>query len=272
MGPMKRQTSLRGWSRSSRQVVPYKSRTVATRSQSNAVTTGAAIDNRRVGRMPLYKALYLVNKAVHTFVQRNKITLPLSSSGFNDLGLSIVFGVSQDGFKYSIAGGAWTSVAWNNASNYPQLFSEYRIASMDIEFFYSNNNSTQTAAAATVALPQMIHYTDVQTDGAAASTQEALCYATAKYIQLGNSSGTPNGRQIVKMTNPACYIGTTNDDTLAGTLVSSMIRRNQWISTNVVDIPHGFHKFYLDYPVVWVDNSGYITFVISSIQQYKTTQ
>lgn len=231
------------------------SRKLTIRRSLKASTSLQAINNQVVSTMMGTTGSFTVN----------------NTTGFNGAGLTICFACQQDRVMYSIAGGAFVVLgsAFSNAPSFAAIYDMYRCNKMEVTILYSNNSSVLTG---TLALPILYGVVDYDDSLALTSASDALSYATCQVMQLGNSAGTNNGKQVITVKRPAVRTSVETTNIALGTVTSGMIVHSPWLNSDTTNVEQNGVKFLLDTIAQTATAVGVITFSIKCFFDYKFTK
>lgn len=152
---------------------------------------------------------------------------------------------------------AYVATAVNsNYTDYTGLFDDYKIDWIEVQMLY-NSNSSAVNSAVNLNLPT-VHmvkdYDDSDTSGLASMQQ----YDSYQVLQFGNSSGSQNGMQVIRI-KPRFQAVV---QTLAGTAVG-LDMSQQFLDCNQPQIPHYGLKFLYDNQNTGANAPvGFITFYV----------
>jgi len=190
-----------------------------------------------------------------------------STTGFNTAGQSLVFAFTQATVQQSIGGGGFgTFGSFTNASDYSNIYDQYRILDITVLIYFSNNNSSINTPA--TAFPMLYTAIDYDDAGALTSVSEALSYAKSTIIQPGNESGKPGGASKIVIRRPAVQVSALLTN-FVGTTAAARIEHSPWLDSDTVNVEHNGLKIYADPVGSFAGSEGYFTFVFQCLHEYK---
>lgn len=181
------------------------------------------------------------------------------------LGTTLQFVFSLTSFRVTIGSGVVQQYGTNLSANFGAIYDRFRMDAVEISIFYNANTSVLNNSA---SLPILYGVVDTNDMTALSSVNEALSYPDCKIMQMGNSSGSNNGRQTIKAFTPAAE-GVITSWGLTSQAANTV--KNTWIDTSNTDIIFYGYKMIVD-PVVpvGIDTlNGYFTFIVKTHCSFK---
>lgn len=221
----------------------------------------------RRGQLPLRSELTLAQNRVHHMVMSGQLSLPINAlTGFATVGadpaLQIVF--NEQSVQFAVGTSGFSAAAnFQNAASYAAVFDQWRLDKVVCQILFSSNSS---AVNTNNQFPIVYGVTDVNDNSPLVSVDQALAYGNCRILQMGTSSGTSNGIQIMTLRNP-----TVEEDALttAGTLLTALGRRSPWINCANPSVQHNGYKFFVATPGGTNAIVGYITLIFRCFYSFK---
>jgi hypothetical protein len=189
-------------------------------------------------------------EAVHKFTRFCSKNISLSeSTGWVATATDLEFTFSLQQVAVYLGGVFFANIAVPNYTELSALFNSFRIDSVEMTMYFSNNNSSVNSPA--TGLPLMNVVFD-PTGTAACTLVQAQQYGNNKVVQLGNGADMPPKFMFKPLPSGAVY------DTA---ILSGYGAQPSWINTTNPDVPHYGVK------VVYDPASAGVT-VIGQVQFY----
>lgn len=213
----------------------------------------------RPGRLGSSRSAIPLQIAIHTFdcTSMGCFTM-FSGTGFGyatstaGVNASVQFVARQDQIMFSIGNGAFTQLGggFSLASNYRTVFDQFRLTHLQLDFYYTANCGSSTNP--NTGLPVIYAVVDYDDANQLTTAAQALSYSSCQVIQLGNSSGSNNGRQTIHCNRPAVQ---TSVETTGLTTNVAKLDHSPWLDSDYVDTEHNGVKIYFD-PVPYLPSHG----------------
>ena len=219
-------------------------------------------------KLSLRSQLIRTDNAMHKIVQSGTLSVLVNGvTGFNAFSQSLNFVFNLNTVQYSFAGGAFAAACtFPNAASFGFCFDKWRLDKVVIETIFTSNAS---ATNSLTQLPTMYTVIDTTDTNPLGSNVTALGYGNCQIMQLGNSSGTNNGKQYIYLNNP-----TIEEDALntTGTMLTAAGRRSPWLNTDNASIQHNGVKLFIECPGSNNATIGYVQYIFRCFYSFKNVQ
>ena len=220
--------------------------------------------------MPLLRAP--VTKIVRTCFS-NSVNIPYwQDGGFGTtatpLAQAIQFYFDLTTFRVQYGTGVLQTYGYNLSANFAAIYDYYRMDAVEIQVFYNSNTSVVNN---TYSLPILYGAIDTNDSGPLTSVANALSYPYCDIFQLGNSSGSNNGRQMCKRFTPGAESAVS---ATGGATQAALNSKGQWFDTANSTIVFYGYKIFADAvaPLAVDVLNGYITFIVKQYVSFKDQQ
>jgi hypothetical protein len=213
-----------------------------------------------------------VVKTVQTVSQN--ISLYTTTGWGNSTVFSLQWAFTQDKAYYAYGGTAgsgtyFSTSSYQNSAAYAQIYDQYRICKVELDFYWNCNFSNITQPG--ISLPMIYAVIDYDDGNALASAVNALGYSSCRVIQLGNNQFT-GGKSTITLTKPTVQ-GVVNTTSFLNTNVAGRLTPSPWLDTDYTNIEHNSIKLYYENPIGTTQaNIGEVTFVICQYMEYKNVK